>query len=86
MLSVRLPEPLESRLNAYCETMSVSKSFAVQAALEKYLKAFARGAAKAPDAVANKKNPFAALVGAGNGQFTTEQVMRLTRGDDWNQA
>jgi predicted DNA-binding protein len=38
MLSVRLPESLEKRLAEYCETMNVSKSYAVQIALEKHLK------------------------------------------------
>jgi hypothetical protein len=86
MLSVRLPEPLETRLSAYCETMQVSKSFAVQAALEKHLKTFRSGATTNAATATKKKNPYAALVGKGNGQFTTEQVMRMTRGDDWNQA
>jgi hypothetical protein len=83
MLSVRLPEKLETRLNNYCENMRVSKSFAVQTALEKHLKTVSSSVMKK---AAPKKNPFAALVGTGNGQFTTEQVMRMTRGDDWNQA
>jgi hypothetical protein len=86
MLSVRLPEPLETRLNAYCETMQVSKSFAVQAALEKHLKAFARSVTTDAATTTKKKNPFFALVGTGNGKFTTEQVMCMTRGDDWNQG
>jgi predicted transcriptional regulator len=81
MLSVRLPETLEKRLTEYCETMKVSKSFAVQTALEKHLKkAATRGTAN----MAAKKSPFLALVGTGNGRFTTEQIMRMTRGEDWN--
>jgi hypothetical protein len=81
MLSVRLPETLEKRLAEYCETMNVSKSHAVQTALEKHLKKAAnQGSVKK----AAKKNPFLALVGTGNGRFSTEQVMRMTRGEDWN--
>ena len=34
MLSVRLPDPLENQLAAYCETVGLSKSAVVQAALE----------------------------------------------------
>jgi predicted transcriptional regulator len=83
MLSVRLPESLENRLADYCDTMQVSKSFAVQTALEKHLKASARVTKLKPIA---KKNPFLALVGTGNGQFNTEQIMRMTRGEDWNKA
>lgn len=86
MLSVRLPETLETRLNAYCETMRVSKSFAVQSALEKHLKPFANAVTKNAASATKKKNPFAALVGTGNGQLTTAQVMRMTRGEDWGQA
>ena len=82
MLSVRLPENLEARLTDYCETMQVSRSFAVQTALEKHLQRQGSTRVKKPSV---KKNPFLALVGTGNGQFTTEQVMRMTRGDDWNQ-
>jgi hypothetical protein len=81
MLSVRLPKALEKRLAEYCEAMNVSKSSAVQAALEQHLKkAATQGSAKG----LVKKNPFLVLVGTGNGRFTTEQVMRMTRGDDWN--
>jgi hypothetical protein len=82
MLSVRLPEHLENRLTDYCETMQVSRSFAVQTALEKHLKRQRPATEKNTNV---KKNPFLAIVGIGNGQFTTEQVMRMTRGDDWNQ-
>jgi hypothetical protein len=81
MLSVRLPEILEKRLSEYCETMNVSKSSAVQTALEVHLK---KAEASASKKGALKKNPFLSLVGTGNGSFTTEQIMRLTRGDDWN--
>jgi fructoselysine-6-P-deglycase FrlB-like protein len=28
-----------------------------------------------------KKNPFLAIVGTGNGMYTTDEVMRMTRGD-----
>jgi hypothetical protein len=81
MLSVRLLENLEKRLAEYCKTMNVSKSYAVQTALEKHLKKTAsQGSVKGTV----KKNSFLALVGTGNGRFSTEQVMCMTRGDDWN--
>jgi predicted DNA-binding protein len=47
MMSVRLPEPLESLLAAYCESAGLSKSAVVQAALEKHLKKLAPGLAAA---------------------------------------
>ncbi len=86
MLSVRLPETLETRLNTYCETMQLSKSFVVQHALEKQLKVTTRRLTKQTAKAIKQPNPFAALVGIGNGAFTTDQVMRMTRGEDWNQA
>ena len=30
--------------------------------------------------------PFEAMVGKGNRKITTDELMRMTRGDDWNQA
>lgn len=85
MLSVRLPEPLESQLAAYCETAGLSKSAVVQAALEKHLKKLAPGLAAAGGAKRATKDPFLALIGSGNRKYSTDQIMRMTRGDDWNQ-
>ncbi len=79
MLSVRLPDHLETQLSAYCESMEVSKSSVVQLALEKHLKAAAK---RKP--VSKSTNPFAAFRGIGNRKHTTEQIMRMTRGDGWN--
>lgn len=81
MLSVRLPEPLEKQLAEYCEAMQVTKSAAVQAALESHLK---KKRLAARDHAVKKKNPFLALVGKGNGRFSTNQIMTMTRGEDWN--
>ena len=83
MLSVRLPDPLASQLTAYCETAGVSKSSVVQAALEKHLKkqTATRAAAKSGRAI---KDPLLALVGTGNRKYSTDQIMRMTRGADWN--
>ena len=30
------------------------------------------------------KDPFVALIGSGNRKYCTDQVIRMTRGDDWN--
>ena len=85
MLSVRLPDPLASQLTAYCQTAGVSKSSVVQAALEKHLKTqLAATAADKPKRAT--KDPLLALVGTGNRKYTTDQIMRMTRGEDWNQA
>lgn len=80
MLSVRLPQPLANRLAAFCEAQHVSKSSVVQLALEKHLSLGAK-----PEREGKSANPFAALRGIGNRKLTTEQIMRMTRGDDWNQ-
>jgi len=80
MLSVRLPQPLENQLTAFCAAQHVSKSSVVQLALEKHLSRIAK-----PVRAVKSDNPFAALRGIGNRKLTTEQIMRMTRGDDWNQ-
>ena len=82
-LTVRLSGPLASQLAAYCEITGVSKSSVVQAALEKHLKkqTATRAAAKSGRAT---KDPLLALVGTGNRKYSTDQIMRMTRGADWN--
>lgn len=81
MLSVRLPAPLEAQLAAHCQATQASKSSVVQAALESFLRLAAQ-----QRAAALQGDPFLRLIGSGNHQLSTDQVMRLTRGDDWNQA
>ena len=79
MLSVRLPEPLENQLAAFCNAQHLTKSAVVQQALETHLRLVSKPLSKSDTA-----NPFAALRGTGNRKLTTDQIMRLTRGDDWN--
>ncbi len=80
MLSVRLPEPLENQLNDYCARTHTTKSELVHKLLQKHLKTSNTRAVPT-----ELKNPFTALRGTGNRKYTTDQVMRMTRGDDWNQ-
>ena len=80
MLSVRLTPPLESQLAAFCDAQHVSKSSVVQIALEKHLSLVAK-----PVRAVKSANPFAALRGTGNRKLSTEQIMQMTRGEDWNQ-
>ena len=78
MLSVRLPQPLERQLAEFCTTQQLTKSAVLQLALEKHLNLAGNSSRKkAPT------NPFASLRGTGNRKITTEQIMRMTRGDDW---
>ena len=85
MLSVRLPDPLESQLAAYCDTVGLSKSAVVQAALEKHLKKQSATLAAGSGTKRTTKDPFLALIDSGNRKYSTDQIMRMTRGDDWNQ-
>lgn len=79
MLSVRLPEPLQSQFESYCASLGVSKSSVVQTALERYLR---------DSDVSQDKNksddPLVRLIGSGNRKYTTKQIMEMTRGKDWN--
>ena len=82
-LSVRLSGALASQLAAYCEITGVSKPSVVQAALEKHLKKQTATRATAKSGRATK-DPLLALVGTGNRKYSTDQIMRMTRGADWN--
>ena len=86
MLSVRLPDPLESQLATYCENAGLSKSAVVQVALEKHLKKQMATLAAQSGAKRSIKDPFLALIGSGNRKYSTDQIMRMTRGDDWTQS
>jgi hypothetical protein len=79
MLSVRLPEPLESQLTAFCNAQHLTKSAVVQLALEKHL-----SIASKPVRKTASTNSFASQRGTGNRKLSTEQIMRMTRGEDWN--
>jgi predicted DNA-binding protein len=72
MLSVRLPEDLEAQLDVFCRKQHMQKSKVVQIALRRHLSQV-------------KDDPFLALIGSGNGKYTTDEIMRMTRGEDWNQ-
>jgi hypothetical protein len=73
MLSVRLPDDLETQLASYCKKQNLQKSKVVQIALRRHL-------------LQVKSDPFLALIGSGNGKYSTDELMRMSRGDDWNQA
>lgn len=76
MLSVRLPEELEAQFDTYCAARRLRKSQVVQTALRRLL---------SEEAARAESDPFLAMVGSGNGRFSTESIMRLSRGDDWNE-
>lgn len=76
MLSVRLPEDLEAQFNDYCAARHLRKSQVVQTALRRLL---------SEEASQAEADPFLALIGSGNGRYSTEDIMRMSRGEDWNQ-
>lgn len=91
MLSVRLPPPLEQELATWCARQGVTKSQVVQEALADYFVA-AKAQAVPPPPPAEPDlsflapdDPIRAFIGIAKGGMSTDELMRMTRGDDWNQ-
>jgi hypothetical protein len=90
MLSVRLPETVERELTQYCAARKLSKSHVVQEALAEYLVAVK---APSPDKPAPEPDlsflapddPIRQFIGIAKDGMSTDELMRMTRGDDWNQ-
>jgi len=90
MLSVRLPENVERELTQYCAVRKLTKSQVVQEALAEYM-----AAAKAPSpakpapepdlSFLAPDDPIRQFIGIAKGGMSTDELMRMTRGDDWNQ-
>ena len=90
MLSVRLSETMERDLKQFCAVRKLTKSQVVQEALVEYLVA-----AQAPshDQVAPEPDlsflapddPIRQFIGIAKGGMSTDELMRMTRGDDWKQ-
>jgi hypothetical protein len=90
MLSVRLPRHLEDELAACSSARGVTKSHIVQEALGKYLgevrAAAPPKAAPEPDlSFLAPDDPIRAFIGICKDGMSTDELMRMTRGDDWNQ-
>lgn len=73
MLSVRLADDIESELQQFCSQGALNKSQVVSLALRKFLKEA-------------KSDPFLAWIGTGKSDMSTDELMRWSRGDDWNQT
>ncbi|WP_310461342.1 hypothetical protein [Sphaerotilus sp.] len=67
---------MEAQLSAYCAARHLRKSQVVQTALRLLL---------SEEVAPAEADPFLAMVGSGNGRYTTEDIMRMSRGEDWNQ-
>jgi hypothetical protein len=78
MLTLRLPKALEAEFLDYCERHGMSKTEAGLTALRKLL-----AAEKAPLPIP-EDDPLAKWVGIVKGGPSTDEWMRITRGDDWN--
>ena len=78
MLSLRLPPSLETDFFAYCKRHGLSKTEAAQAALRKMLMA----ENEPPPIPAD--DPLFKWIGIVKGGMSTDELMRMTRGDDWN--
>ena len=90
MLSVRLPETVERELTQYCAVRKLSKSHVVQEALAEYLvaakTAASQNAAPEPDlSFLAPDDPIRQFIGIAKDGMSTDELMRMTRGDDWNQ-
>lgn len=90
MLSVRLPEAVERELIQYCAARKLSKSHVVQEALAEYLvaakTASSHNAAPEPDlSFLAPDDPIRQFIGIAKDGMSTDELMRMTRGDDWNQ-
>ena len=78
MLSLRLPAQLENEFADYCKRHELSKTEAAITALKKLLRS-----EKDPLPI-SEDNPFAKWIGVVKGGLSTDELMRMTRGDDWN--
>lgn len=77
-LSVRLPAQLENQFLDYCERNGISKTMAVQQALSRLI------APPKPRFTVEPANPLSKWIGIIKGGPSTDELMRMTRGDDWN--
>ncbi len=78
MLTVRLPETQETALADYCHRHGLTKTQVVQRALMKLLVA-----EKAPLPIP-ESDQLAKWIGKVRKGPSTDELMRVTRGDDWN--
>ena len=87
MLSVRLPQNVENNLTAYCKHMRMTKSQVVQEAVEQWLNTAKKKMPKTvePDlSFLAPNDPIREFIGIAKDGMSTDELMRMTRGDDWN--
>ena len=87
MLSVRLSPPIEKNLNAYCKQMQMTKSQVVQEAVVQWLNTATKQSpldAASDLSFLSPDDPIRALIGIAKDGMSADDLMRMTRGDDWN--
>ncbi|MDH4483426.1 MAG: hypothetical protein QE279_12095 [Rhodoferax sp.] len=87
MLSVRLSPTIEKNLNAYCKQMHMTKSQVVQEALAQWLSTATKqspSAAESDLSFLSPDDPIRAFIGIAKDGMSADDLMRMTRGDDWN--
>ena len=89
MLSVRLPEAIERDLTQFCASRKLTKSHVVQEALAESMVVAKSSSAKPlpePDlSFLAPGDPIRQFIGIAKDGMSTDELMRMTRGDDWNQ-
>jgi hypothetical protein len=90
MLSVRLPATIERDLVSYCTARKLSKSQVVQEALAEYLVTAQAAMPTTPPVEPDLSflapdDPIRQFIGIAKDGMSTDELMRMTRGDDWNQ-
>jgi hypothetical protein len=90
MLSVRLSETIERDLKQFCAVRTMTKSQVLQEALAEYMVAAQAPsdgkAAPEPDlSFLAPDDPIRQFIGIAKDGMSTDELMRMTRGDDWNQ-
>ena len=90
MLSVRLSETIERDLKQFCAVRKLTKSQVVQEALAEYLLAaqalsHARAVPDPDLSFLAPDDPIRQFIGIAKDGMSTDELMRMTRGDDWNQ-
>jgi len=87
MLSVRLSPNIEKNLNAYCKHMHMTKSQVVQEAVSQWLTTAKNQMPSAPESdlsFLSPDDPIRAFIGIAKDGMSTDELMRMTRGEDWN--
>ena len=87
MLSVRLSPPIEKNLNAYCKQMHMTKSQVVQEAVAQWLHTATKrlpADAESELSFLPPDDPIRAFIGIAKDGMSADELMRMTRGEDWN--